>query len=117
MKRINKMKTKKITFNRENKECSGYVDIFDNSDFKTLNSLYFDWKKMNEVVVNMHSRRINLPEIISEGLSSLLFNLVRTNNTSFTNIAKVNFDCPRAEELLNETVVSALRRSLKLEVF
>ena len=45
MKGINKMKTKKITFNRENKECSGYVDIFDNSDFKTLNSLYFDWKK------------------------------------------------------------------------
>lgn len=27
------------------------------------------------------------------------------------------FDCPRAEELLNETVVSTLRRSLKLEVF
>ena len=48
---------------------------------------------MNEIVVKMNSRRINLPEIISEGLSSLLFNLVRTNNTSFTNITKVSFDC------------------------
>lgn len=48
--------------------------FFDEKDLTTINEFYFGWKRMNEILVNAEFRRVNLHEIISEGLVATLFN-------------------------------------------
>lgn len=87
------METKIVKTIRNNKECVGYADVFNEIDLKTITDIYFKWKKLNKEVQSLGSRRINLPEIISEGLACLVLNLVRTNATNFSNIGSTSFDC------------------------
>lgn len=87
------VETKIVKTIRNNKECVGYADVFNEIDLKTITDIYFKWKKLNKEVQSLGSRRINLPEIISEGLACLVLNLVRTNATNFSNIGSTSFDC------------------------
>lgn len=87
------METKTVIVNRGGLVCKGMADFFTKEDEVALNNLYFSWKNFNEEVVKFNSRRMNLPEIISEGLTCILFDLVRTNATNFTNMSKCDFDC------------------------
>lgn len=83
------MITKKIDINN----IHGSGDFFDKKDLKTFCSIYFDWKNLNTEVEQLGSRRINIPEILSEGLASYLLNLARTNNVHFEGVKTTSFDC------------------------
>ena len=87
------MKTALIKITKNEKESSGYADIFTKDDEKAITDIYFQWKKLNLDIQSLNSRRVNLPEIISEGLACIAMNLVRTNNTNFSNIGSTSFDC------------------------
>lgn len=71
---------------KENLDKKGYGDFFDKDDLKTIDSIYFNWKQMGQIFNEYGCRRINLPELISEGLPSVLFNWARTNNLPLSNI-------------------------------
>lgn len=73
------MKIEKITFKHDGQECCVNGQIFEECDKQTLTDFYFSWKKLNEVNTIFNVRRINLPELLSEGLVCLLMNFVRTN--------------------------------------
>lgn len=66
-------------FVRNGINCSGSGDFFEESDKEVLNKYYYSWKALNEVNVAFDMRRANLPEMLSEGLASMLFGWVRTN--------------------------------------
>lgn len=71
-----------FTFKRNGFICSGAGDYFEDTDDSMFKQCYFAWKSLNEVNVNYGMRRMNLPELLSEGLSSMLFGWVRTNGTA-----------------------------------
>lgn len=75
------MFSKSFKFEREGVTCSGTGDFFEESDKEILNKYYHSWKSLNEVNVSFGMRRANLPEMLSEGLASVLFGWVRTNGT------------------------------------
>lgn len=66
-------------FVREGINCSGSGDFFEDTDRDTLNKYYHSWKALNEVNIAFGMRRATLPEMLSEGLASMLFGWVRTN--------------------------------------
>ena len=78
------MFTDNFTFIRNNIICSGSGDFFEDFDKNTLTKFYHSWKSMNEVNLTFDIRRINLPEILSEGLASMIFSWVRTNGTTIS---------------------------------
>lgn len=65
---------------KENSNLSGYGDFFTEVELEPINKMYFAWKEMGEMFQYYGCRRVNLPEIISEGLPSALFGWARTNN-------------------------------------
>lgn len=71
-------------FVREGITCSGTGDFFEDTDKAILDKYYHSWKGLNEVNVAFGMRRANLPELLSEGLASMLFGWVRTNASTIT---------------------------------
>ena len=86
------MENKKITFMRENIECSGNADVFTVEDIPIIEKAYYAWKASNEVYATYGMRRANLPELISEGLTSAMFGWPRTNGTSFSGLPASSMD-------------------------
>lgn len=64
----------------------GIGDFFTEEDLPAINSHYMQWKFLNEQNLAYGYRRINLPEILTEGLASVLLKMPRTNNTTLCNI-------------------------------
>ena len=87
------MTTIDINFIKNNVQCKGTGDIFEQTDENHFNQIYFLWKELNKDLIALNSRRSNLPEILSEGLTAYLFNLARTNNTTFKGLPHSSFDC------------------------
>lgn len=73
------MKTANFKFVRDGINCSGTGSFFEITDKDTLNKYYHSWKSLNEVNVAFGMRRANLPEMLSEGLASMVFGWARTN--------------------------------------
>lgn len=73
------MFTENFAFIRNGIKCTGSGDFFEDFDEELLNNYYFSWKELNKINKTYGMRRINLPELLSEGLSSMLFGWVRTN--------------------------------------
>lgn len=65
---------------------AGYGDFFTSEELTEINGMYFDWKETCKKYQYFGCRRQNLPEPISEGLSSALFGWARTNNLPLENI-------------------------------
>ena len=86
------MINKEFKFMRDDIVCSGKGDFFEESDRETLNKYYYSWKNLNEVNVAFGMRRANLPEMLSEGLASMLFGWVRTNATSISGCSSSSCD-------------------------
>ena len=82
----------KFNFIREGVNCSGTGDFFEESDRVVLNKYYHSWKSLNEVNVSFGMRRANLPEMLSEGLASMLFGWVRTNSSTITGCSSSSCD-------------------------
>lgn len=91
------MITKDFEFMRDGVKCSGTGTFFEASDKDTLDKYYFSWKNMNEVNVAFGMRRANLPEMLSEGLSSMLFGWARTNATHLTGCESSSCDLVNLE--------------------
>lgn len=81
-----------FTFTRNGIICSGSGDFFEDTDRETLNKYYHSWKNLNEVNTAFGMRRANLPEMLSEGLASMLFGWVRTNNSTISGCASSSCD-------------------------
>ncbi len=86
------METKKFNFVREGINCSGTGDFFDIADKEILNKYYFSWKNLNEVNTSFGMRRANLPEMLSEGLASMLFGWARTNASTINGCSSSSCD-------------------------
>lgn len=99
------MKKNKITFNYNGKKCTGNTTTFDKSDVKIFNEIYFNWKESNKLQTSLEFRRSNIPEIISEGLTSMLFNFHRTNGTSCINGASSSCDAISLDKYNNASMI------------
>ena len=53
--------------------------LYDDNDFNEMKQIFSDWKRINESLVRLGSRAMNVPDLISEGLFSYLFKVYRTN--------------------------------------
>lgn len=71
--------------------------------FEELTKIYFQWKELNESLsLNFDSRRINIPEILSEGMACFTEDWLRTNNTLIKGFEGSSFD---AVDLMNRRSV------------
>lgn len=63
--------------------CNGIeIQIFEEEDFRRLKNIYYKWKELNELILQFpNSRRVNIPEIVSEGLFCYQKSCGRTNNS------------------------------------
>lgn len=83
----------KVKFRKNNIDHTGIVDLFTKEDLLVLKEIYFSWKDTNEKICSLGSRRMTLPEILSEGLACVLFDLVRVNGKNNTTLKSNSFDC------------------------
>ena len=81
-----------FSFVRNGITCTGSGDFFEDTDRETLNKYYHSWKNLNEVNVSFGMRRANLPEMLSEGLASMLFGWVRTNASTIAGCSSSSCD-------------------------
>lgn len=70
----------------DNADKSGYGDFFGKEELASINEMYHAWKDLGEKFQYYGCRRINLPEVLSEGLASALFGWARTNNLPLCHI-------------------------------
>lgn len=78
-----------------------YGDKFDNNDFAILKEIFADWLKINEKVIALGGRGLNVPDVFSEALYCIYFNAVRTNNTAHS------YDCVNIDNGAGVQVKSA----------
>lgn len=64
----------------------GVGDFFTIDDLEGINNAYSVWKSFNQFNLERNCRRMNLPELLTEGLASALLGMPRTNNVALTNI-------------------------------
>lgn len=69
------MEEKKIIF-KDNKITMEY---FNSDDLEKMKSIYHRWKELNKEINSLNSRKMNIPEIVSEGIFCYSFNCGRTN--------------------------------------
>lgn len=69
------MKEKKIVF----KNSKITMEYFDSNDLSKMKSIYHKWKELNKEINSLNSRKMNIPEIVSEGIFCCNFNCGRTN--------------------------------------
>ena len=89
-------------FSNEDGSKTGFGDLFTEEDLPEINKMYFMWKEMGEVLNNFGCRRMNVPELISEGLCSVLFKWYRTNSLPLTNI-------PNSADLVESSTGDAIQ--------
>jgi hypothetical protein len=71
------MKREKHTINIPEGSPSVHLDIFNKSDLPVFKSLYDKWNSLSSLLVEHGGRRLNMPEIISEGLVCIHLNAGR----------------------------------------
>ena len=49
------------------------MDFFDQSDFSNIKSLYNQWNNLSNLLVKNGGRRLNIPEVLSEGIVCIHF--------------------------------------------
>ena len=67
---------------------TGVGDFFTMEDLEAINNCYAQWKLFNEQSLIYGCRRLNLPELLTEGLASALLEMPRTNNVPLKNIGE-----------------------------
>ena len=76
------MKKAKREFIHDGKKCqmkSG--DILEEEDLVLIEEAYNILKRLNEISLKLSCRKINVPEVVSEGLTCMLFDWYRTNGS------------------------------------
>ena len=84
------MKYEKKVIKLPEGSCNVEVQIFDDSDRNKFKTIYKVWRELNDEIESINTRRVNLPEILSEGLFCLEMGSVRINSS--INGAKSSFD-------------------------
>lgn len=84
--------TKDFTFNRGGCTCHGSGEFFYEPSIEILKQQYFAWKGLNETNLKFGVRRLNLPELISEGLACQVFGWVRTNASNISGLESSSCD-------------------------
>ena len=86
------LETVKFTTERDGKTIKGSGDVFDQETIDLLRDSYFAWKNINEMQARFNTRRLNVPESLTEGITAYLFNLLRTNATQISGLSSSSFD-------------------------
>lgn len=86
------MKKTNVTFVRQGVNCTGHADYFEQEDLPEIIKVYFSWKELNEIYTKYDMRRANFPELLSEGLTSLLFGYGRTNGSTINGLPSSSMD-------------------------
>jgi len=77
-------------------EVLAELQLFESSDKKIIKNLYENWLSLSFLCQNMKGRRINIPEILSEGVFCIEFGCARFINCT-GNISS-SFDCFKLDE-------------------
>lgn len=85
------MREEKIFVISDGQKHYGRGVSFNKEDYIRIRAIYFNYKNLNQEIIKLESRRINLPEIISEGMACILLGAYRTNNKNFS--CHSSFDC------------------------
>lgn len=59
-------------------------DRFDISDFKKIKSILKRCFELNKDLNSLGGRKLNIPDVVSEGIYCYLFNATRTNGTAYS---------------------------------
>ena len=86
--------TKQVTL--ENTIVMAELQLFEDEDRSKLKSIYQQWLSLSSLCEEMQGRRINIPEIISEGVFSIEFGCARF--LKCTGKISSSFDCLRLED-------------------
>ena len=100
------IENKKIVI--ENTEVLAELQMFEDGDGKKLKTLYEKWISLSSLCQEMKGRKINIPEIISEGLFCIEFGCARF--LKCTGKISSSFDCL---ELENNTRIQVKATSVK----
>jgi hypothetical protein len=86
------LNTQTVEFNNKGKQCKGEMDFFTQASIEKIREYYFSWKQLNAINLSFNIRRINLPELVSEGLLCALFGWGRTNNSTMEGLGYSSCD-------------------------
>ena len=86
------METKFVEFEKDGKECSGNMTFFNQKDIDNIKEIYFKWKELNHLYHLYEVRRANVPELITECLTSAVFGWGRVNNVRLQGLSKSSMD-------------------------
>lgn len=75
----------------EKTEVSAELQIFEESDKERIKTLYKNWISLSKLCLEMEGRRINIPEVLSEGVFCIELNCARFLNCSGG--VSSSFDC------------------------
>lgn len=92
----------------ENTEVLAELQVFEDGDGKKLKNIYEKWVGLSSLCQEMKGRKINIPEIISEGLFCIEFGCARF--LKCTGKISSSFDCL---ELENNTRIQVKATSVK----
>lgn len=84
--------TKDFAFTRKGQTCYGTGEFFYQPSIEVLKQQYFAWKGINETNLRFGVRRLNLPELVSEGLACAVFGWVRTNASNIAGLESSSCD-------------------------
>ena len=59
-------------------------DKFQKSDLKKLQNIYFKWEEINKLVNELGGRKLNIPDVLREGIFCLAYDALRTNGTAYS---------------------------------
>lgn len=59
-------------------------DKFQANDLKKLQDIYFKWEELNKLVNELGGRKLNIPDVLSEGIFCLAYDALRTNGTAYS---------------------------------
>lgn len=81
-----------FSFTRKGVNMKTTGDFFDKTDLSVITQYYNDWKALNAIGHNYNMRRLNVPELVTEGLASALFGWARVDSQLIQNSNTSNCD-------------------------
>lgn len=96
------METRSFSFFHGETKCQAIGDFFTKDDIPFLTEYYFQWKKINELNNLYNVRRINVPELLTEGMCSIILESTRTNNNNISGL--ISSSCDLVNYKTGETI-------------
>lgn len=83
---------KSFEVNKNETRIFGEAQFFKKDFFNFIVEVYKDWKEINQKIKKIGGRRINIPEIITEGIACYINNWGRINDTNIVGLDSSSAD-------------------------